>query len=249
MKVINRLIGPLIFLGVMGYAMVVVLHEWKAYDNYEGDGTKENPHLIYTAQQLNQLSREVNNGLNTSGLYFKLMDDIDLKDFDSDLKKENGNWTPIGYSEVPDTLFEDMKDEKLEGTESNIQYLTDLKRKEAAYTAFSGNFDGNGYTIKNLKVVSDGEKSGGLFGNIKNASIYNLTLENVTINGEVNQGALIGTATKSSVYNINILGEVEIDGEENVGAAIGAVARYSGDTVIEYINAKSNLPTIGLKSN
>lgn len=249
MKFINRLVAPLAFLIIVSIAMVVVLHEWKAYDYYGGDGTKENPHLIYTAEQLNQLRKEVNNGLNTQGLYFELMNDIDLKDFDTDLNSKNGNWIPIGYSEVPDTLFEDMKEDKIEGTESNIQYLTEVKRKEESYVAFSGNFNGNGYTIKNLTVICDGEKSGGLFGNVRNASIYNLNLENVTVKGVVNQGALTGTATKSNIYNINILGKNKIDGDENVGAAIGAVARYNKDTMIEYINTNSSLNAIGFKNN
>ena len=58
-----------------------------------GSGTESDPYLILNPIQLNQLR----NFLNQSGVYFKLMADIDLTSF---LEDENPNqgWQPVGSS-------------------------------------------------------------------------------------------------------------------------------------------------------
>ena len=48
-------------------------------------------------------------------------------------------------------------------------------------TPFTGKFDGNGYTIHNLKMTDPKAKYVGFFGYAENASIHNLQLENVDI--------------------------------------------------------------------
>ena len=59
---------------------------------------------------------------------------------------------------------------------------------------FKGKLDGRGYTISNLKINRPGEQYVGLFGKVTaEASIMNLTLENVDIVGENYTGALAGT--------------------------------------------------------
>ena len=53
-----------------------------------GNGTQENPWLITTATQLNKIRD--NNGSESGLKYFKLINDIDLRDI-----SETNNWTPI----------------------------------------------------------------------------------------------------------------------------------------------------------
>ena len=55
-----------------------------------GSGTESDPYLIYTSSQLAYLRQMTNYGYSYSGVYFKLMNDLDLN---------NIAWTPIGYSE------------------------------------------------------------------------------------------------------------------------------------------------------
>ena len=99
------------------------------------------------------------------------------------------NWTPIGTSDKP----------------------------------FTGAFDGNGYTIKNLALVEPEAKEGkaymGFFGYAKNATIKNVTFENVYINipcldidhsqGHIGAvaGSLEGTST---IENVTVKGAVQI---------------------------------------
>ena len=58
-----------------------------------GSGTESDPYLILNPIQLNQLR----NFLNKSGVYFKLMADIDLTEFIDDEYPSQG-WLPIGNS-------------------------------------------------------------------------------------------------------------------------------------------------------
>ena len=99
------------------------------------------------------------------------------------------NWTPIGTSEKP----------------------------------FTGVFDGNGFTIKNLALVEAEAKEGkayiGFFGYAKNATIKNVTFENVFINipcldidhsqGHIGAvaGSLEGTST---IENVTVKGDIQV---------------------------------------
>ncbi len=58
-----------------------------------GSGTEEDPYLILNPNQLNQMR----NFLNKSGVYFKLMADIDLTEFLEDENPAQG-WQPVGNS-------------------------------------------------------------------------------------------------------------------------------------------------------
>lgn len=78
---------------------------------------------------------------------------------------------------------------------------------------FRGKLDGRGYTISNLKINRPGEQYVGLFGKVTaEASIVNLTLENVAIVGENYTGALAGTMAGNAsriVVTPRILTEAE----------------------------------------
>ncbi|AKN32427.1 hypothetical protein Ccar_16810 [Clostridium carboxidivorans P7] len=51
---------------------------------------------------------------------------------------------------------------------------------------FTGSFNGNGFTISNLKTTSKTAKYIGLFGYVEEGSIYNVTLKNVNIESSGN---------------------------------------------------------------
>ncbi len=56
---------------------------------FTGGGTESDPYRISTADDLENLSFDINNGVNLDGKFFKLMNDIDLKG-------SYVNWMPIG---------------------------------------------------------------------------------------------------------------------------------------------------------
>ena len=69
-------------------------------------------------------------------------------------------------------------------------------------------FDGKGYTISNLTITDGNNDYAGLFGAIKDASIGNLKLATVDIDGGSNVGALVGSATgTTTLSNIELIGD------------------------------------------
>ena len=99
---------------------------------------------------------------------------------------------------------------------------------------FKGVFEGNNHTISNLKYSFDGEDYYvGLFGNLQDAVVKNLTINNVDIHlyGEGTWGhigAVAGWAEGKSVLDsINITGSVKIEGHmeaegsHRIGAIVG----------------------------
>ena len=108
------------------------------------------------------------------------------------------NWTPIGTSEKP----------------------------------FTGTFDGKGYSIKNLTLVETEAKEGkayiGFFGYAKDATIKNVTFENVYINipcldidhsqGHIGAvaGSLEGTST---IENVTVKGDITVYATQSANGA------------------------------
>ena len=108
------------------------------------------------------------------------------------------NWTPVGTEEAP----------------------------------FTGTFDGNGYTIQNLTLVESEAKEGkayiGFFGYAKNATIKNVTFENVYINipcldidhsqGHIGAvaGSLEGTST---IENVTVKGDIQVYATQDANGA------------------------------
>lgn len=102
--------------------------------------------------------------------------------------------------------------------------FTSLSLKEKNMP-FSGNFDGNGYMIKNLFISMPEEKNVGLFGVIAGqkhspAIIKNLHLSNVNITGDHYVGGISGDAEYALFENLNI-SSYHITGRGVVGGIIG----------------------------
>ena len=83
---------------------------------------------------------------------------------------------------------------------------------------FTGTFDGNGKTIKNLKITKELANAAanngiGFFGRTdSSAVIKNLTIENVDITGSLYVGAVVGYGyTGNAVENCTVKGDISID--------------------------------------
>ena len=110
---------------------------------------------------------------------------------------------------------------------------------------FTGTFDGNGCTIKNLEIYGGSESNIGFFGYTTNGEIKNVTFENAKVSGRLNVGVVAGTPYTSKYTNITVKGHVEVDGMAYVGAVGGknAYADWTDITVnvdeTSYVNANS----------
>ena len=101
----------------------------------------------------------------------------------------------------------------------------DLESKEwspigVSGKSFQGTFDGDGSTISNLSITGSGSDVG-LFGFTTNGEIKNFTLENASVSGYLDVGAVAGTPYTSKYTDITVKGLVKIDGFAYVGGAFG----------------------------
>ena len=126
----------------------------------------------------------------------------------ANLTRSTVNWTPIGTEAEP----------------------------------FEGVFNGNGYTIKNLNIVETEAKEGkvhtGFFGYAKNATIKNVTFENVNIfvpcldidHSQGHIGGVAGTLEGTSlVENVTVKGDVTIEATVDANGASRVAAVVGGN--------------------
>lgn len=102
---------------------------------------------------------------------------------------------------------------------------SDIQMKDSQYKPigsydkpFKGNFDGNGYSIKNL-IINSREYDTGLFAFTDGAKISNLKLENINVSATNEAGGLIGHSVNTEINNTSVDGV--ISGELNIGGLIG----------------------------
>lgn len=167
-------------------AEVVSTSGWdgKTATQPEGSGTKEDPYLIADAANLLWLQKQIPAGdgvkddnadvvagkytAKFAGMYFLQTQDIDL----------NGQeFMSIGY------------------------YFANAKRMGA----FGGTYDGQGFAIRNGKITSKNTGHNlnlnwghGLFGMIHGATIKNIVLDNVQVEGNGVTGAIVGRAAATA---------------------------------------------------
>ena len=117
---------------------------------------------------------------------------------------------------------------------------------------FKGNFDGNGYTIKNARIVGNSGKDVelyGLFGSVEGATISNFNLENVDIYTKSSGASLmIGNIASevrsgSTIKNISVLDNtidltLSNDNGNKIGTLFGVV---SNNVIVKNIAVDSNL--------
>ena len=174
----------------------------------KGNGTKENPYLIKTVDDLLDFADRINNPDDDgdyASSFFRLENDIDMA---------GEKYVAAGK---PVTV------EKDDGT-------TEVKG------GFRGSFDGNGHKITNLTITQTLRMSVGyvgLFGYTNMANVYDLTLEGVNYvvesnSGESTIGAYIGGAVGYAVLtnfvNVKTSGTVETRLLPKNIAHIGGVA-------------------------
>ncbi|MGQ1948802.1 GLUG motif-containing protein, partial [Geofilum sp. OHC36d9] len=87
-------------------------------------------------------------------------------------------------------------------------------------TKFTGNYNGQGYTINNLTINRPSTDYVGLFGYSYGATINNLGLTNITVKGGMHVGSLLGYNYKSSQVN-NCYAAGSVSGSIYIGGLVG----------------------------
>ena len=170
-----------------------------------GSGTENDPYLILNPIHLNQ----IRNFLNQSGVYFKLMADIDLKEFIEDEYPSQG-WLPI-------PSFQGI----LEGNGKTISNLWINRPNNDDIGLFSGT---NSAIISNLTLTKSEIKGKSyvalICGKSYNTRYVNCSVEGSVV-GESNVGGFVGYGKNCELSNCSSSATIEASGDY-VGGFIGA---------------------------
>ncbi|QZE12703.1 T9SS type A sorting domain-containing protein [Halosquirtibacter laminarini] len=171
----------------------------KSFDG--GEGTLEDPFQIHTLDQLRNLSE---NYLDWDKCFIQTAN-IDATETNkwNEGDADKNETTPdvfMGFYPIGD---------------SNINSPC----REAI--PFTGNYQGNGYTIDNLYIYRPKENFVGLFGSVNNRSnkIQHLAVTNANITGNDNVGIIAGESIETEISNCYTTGEVA--GNNNTGGLVG----------------------------
>lgn len=191
-----------------------------------GSGTQDDPWLISTAADLKALADILNSG--NASTYDAHGDDCGAGNFH-------------GY------YFKQTADIDLQGIENwePVGYN--------GSTYFAGNYDGNGYIIRNAKstgkVDANGYATAGIFGWVAFGSVSNLHIENVTFSaaGDGNYayaGGLAGTVYASEITNCSVSNsKISSTATYNSNNCAGGLAGYFVGSTISKCAANNNSVT------
>lgn len=159
-----------------------------------GTGTEADPYIIESIEDLVLLSESVENGENYSGKIIKLGRNLDFENASSYI---DATRTDIGKDQT-----KGLMEEMLTGIG-----FTPIGKTDG--NPFSGDFDGQGYTISNIyENTTDKEDYLGLFGKVENGSINNVKVtgtiqgDSEKTNGTYYVGGVVGSIASNS--NIEI---------------------------------------------
>ena len=126
----------------------------------------------------------------------------------------------------------------------------------ASDAAFTGTFDGQGHTIRNLTIVGEDGIAVGLFGCIANTEVGNFTLENASTEGTIMVADAVGYSFTSTVHDVHLVnGKVtayagEMSAEGMYGGIVGAgmasrIVDCSADAEITIPDGTANAGIVG----
>ncbi len=138
---------------------------------------------------------------------------------------------PISSAEELDNLRKDMTASYVLTTDIDMKDINfvpfGIVNNENA-SKFTGTFDGNGHTIKNLRYDVEGKGEVGLFSQTENATIKNLIIENAHFKGNANVGGIVGRMYRTTITDCAVLNSY-IEGRDHVGAIAGEIAQTQVD--------------------
>ena len=173
----------------------------------------------------------------------------------------------INAGELPaDTNVALSKDIDLaELSRSRAEYATNWTPLGTAEAPFTGTFNGNGYTIKNLCLVEseaiEGKVHTGFIGYAEDAIIKNVNFENVYINipcldidhSQGHIGAVVGTIEGTSlIENVTVKGDIKIEATPTANGAsrvaVVAGGNFYADVTVKNVHVIANAGSY-LKAN
>lgn len=215
-----------------------------------GEGTKENPYLIQSIEDLVVLSNMVSPKLgaeygktydNFEGKYFKLDANLDFKDPKLYVAADSKEFGDINGDNIIDTIIDELQ------KSSGYRPIG-----KDSYT-FNGNIDGNGKFIINMLLAGGNTYSEtGFIGcaSGENSKISNLKLLDVNIsttNGKI--GGLVATTTakKLIIENCEITGKITNNGSWYPGGILGCNSNWGYSEICD-ISLTNNISNVDIEN-
>ena len=208
--------------------LALFLQSTKAVTSLTGSGTASAPYLIGTIDDLKFLRDQINLSTNTSEVLTSIYQKAGV------------------YFKLTANI------------DLNAEEWTPVGNTNTVYRSFRGVFDGNGYSITNLKIGNSGNATNivnaGLFAYVTDATITNLTVVTVGIyaTGVSNTSILAATVTGSIISNCNVSGILSSANTTTnyVGGLIGKsfgskIVNCMGDVTITSNGSSTNAVNCG----
>lgn len=227
----------------------------------EIDGLTEEIYRIKNTTEFNGkkiLGEEERQGL--TSVPTMSMTDIDVENLTQAEwnKKYKGQIIGISNAKELQKLATIVNDKKINTTDTTFALTADIDLDELgdidgngsnwtpignspAY--FNGIFDGNGYTITNLKINNEKDGYQAFFGKMFNSTIKNLNLDNISVTGPWYTGGLGGYVQDVEISNCTISGNVT--GKGVTGGMLGGGTVLITDCTV-FVNTKNAGGFIGM---
>ena len=198
---------------------------WDVAGGNDGS-TAEKAYTITTTGGLDQLAAQVNSGnfKNFEDKFFRLGNDITYT--------HTTNWDDATSTENNYTAI---------GADINGNYKD-----------FCGTFDGQGYTVRGIRIYKGNDDFQGLFGSTLGATIKNVNLADARITGRQNVGGIAGYVTRNNsqggiVENCRVGSDVILHAVANYAYSHGGVVgNCNGGTISGCVSAATLTKADGL---
>lgn len=203
------------------YIILTMLSFHSYCANWNGSGTKDDPFLISTSQQLAELAEEVNNGTDFYNEFFSLTNDIDLSDICGD---SLGSWTPIG------TISNYFEGTLLGNSHTISNLYIDIKKNKSYYGLFG--FIGENGAVYDLTLENGSVYSTFWSGTIAAANsgvISNCKNINCPVDSWHFSGGICGV-------NFNIIKDCHNQAEVTSSLCCGGICAYNYGTITDCTN-------------
>ena len=213
----------------------------QAWDS--GSGTKEDPYIIMTAEQLAKLAADVNGGTYYADTYFKLGADLDLAG-------ATYNWTPIGGYHTKDQTSSAANNTFAGTFDGDGKTISNMKSDGGtvnyAYAGYRGLFGNLSGAVKNLTMQSPTVAGRQKYLGAVAAYADGATLENITVNAiSIDQGSyqcshvggMVGYMKNGTVKSCKIVGGSIVGGLNS--NYTGGIVAYAESTDITGCSVKN----------
>lgn len=202
--------------------------DFTAYSETEnfggGEGTSDDPYIIVTAQQLNNVRNHLDK-------HFRQIRDIDLDDLKIRVDPVEYNWTPVAtddneaFTGSYDGKGFEIKNALIGGRTDSDEYF--------GFFAYVNGATIKNIILKNFQVNYEATYSGIFAGGIESSIIENIVIDNSTITKSSYIGGFAGYTSSSTITNCTIKNTTVKADPDNGGSYVGGFVADANATLFE----------------